>query len=251
MERYSTPVLQGSFAVKTLGIIGGIGPESTIEYYRLLVARYRERAENRHYPSILINSIDMKRMRDLIEADQWPRVTEYLAAELRKLAQAGADFALLAANTPHNIFEELERRSPIPLISIVAATRRAAQRLGLRKVALFGTRFTMQARFYPDEFEPAGIALVLPEPEDQDYIHRKYMDELVEGVFLAETRACLLAIADKLRKQHAIEGLVLGGTELPLLLKEPEHQGLRLLDTTRLHVEEAVARMLEPPGYEG
>ncbi len=232
--------------MKTLGIIGGIGPESTIEYYRLLVTRYRAQTDDRRYPSILLNSIDMKRMRDFIEADRWPEVIRYLAAELRKLAQGGADFGLIAANTPHKIFGELERESPIPLLSIVAAARRAAQRLGLRRVGLFGTRFTMESRFYPDDFEPAGITLVLPEPEDRACIHRKYMDELVEGVFLDETREHLLQIANRLRQEQGIEGLVLAGTELPLLLKEPNYQGLPFLDTTKLHVEEAVAGMLEP-----
>ncbi len=230
----------------TLGMIGGIGPESTLEYYRLLVARYREQERDHRYPSILLTSIDMKRLRDFIEADRWTEVTRYLLGELGKLARAGADFALIAANTPHYIFNDLERQSPIPLISIVVAARRAVQRLGLQKVGLFGTRFTMQARFYPDEFEKAGITLVLPDPEDQDYIHRKYMDELVEGVFPAETREQLLAIADKMRHQREIQGLILGGTELPLILNESEYAGLPMLDTTRLHVEEAVARMLEP-----
>jgi aspartate racemase len=233
-------------SVKRLGIIGGIGPESTIEYYRLLVARYRAKSNDRHYPLILLNSIDMKRMRDFFEAGQWAEVTEYLLAAIHLLARAGADFGLMAANTPHNVFRELEPRSPIPLISIVAATRRAAQGLGLRKVGLFGTRFTMQARFYSEDLERAGISLVLPEPKDRDYIHQKYMDELVEGVFLPETRAQLLRIVDKLRRQAGIEGLILGGTELSLILTEPNYQGLPLLDTTKIHVEEAVAQMLQP-----
>jgi aspartate racemase len=231
--------------MKTLGIIGGIGPESTIEYYRLLIGRYREQAKDRHYPSMVLNSIDLQRLRDWFDAGQWSRVTEYLVAELKRLAQAGADFALLAANTPHIVFDDVQRQSPLHLLSIVAAARREAQRLGLRKLGLFGTGFTMQARFYPDEFEKAGLTIVLPEPDAQAYIHRKYMDELVEGVFLPETRDQLLKIVDHLRQQQGIQGLILGGTELPLILKGPEHDGLPLLDTTRLHVEEAVARLLE------
>ncbi len=229
--------------MKTLGIVGGIGPESTLEYYRSIIAAYRAREQDGSYPHVIINSINMKRLVDLITANELAEVAEYLSGEVRTLERAGADFGLLAANTPHIVFEELRRRSPIPLISIVEATRDAAEALGLKRIGLFGTRFTMRAGFYQDAFNEAGMTLVVPEEREQEYIHEKYMGELVPGVFLPETRERLLSIADRLIERESIEGLILGGTELPLILRDETHGGIPLLDTTRIHVNAAVAQL--------
>ena len=229
--------------MKTLGIVGGTAPDSTIEYYRLIVAAYRDRVRDGSYPSLFIDSIDLKRMLDLISANRLADVARFLLDEFRKLARAGAEFGLLAANTPHIVFDDLARRSPIPLISIVEAACDAVQALGLKKVGLIGTRFTMQARFYPDVFSGRGIALCVPAPEDQAYIHAKYMDELVNGVFRPDVQAELLAIVDRLREKDDIQGVILGGTELPIALGSPGDRGIPFLDTTRIHVERAVARM--------
>ena len=230
--------------MKTIGIIGGTAPASTIEYYRLIVAAYRERTRDGSYPPILINSIDMKKMLDLIGADRLAEVTRYLLDEIGKLARAGADLGLLASNTPHIVFDDLQRQSPFPLVSIVEAACEAAHALGLGRVGLFGTRFTMQGRFYPEVFSRQGIVLSVPAPDDQAYIHDKYMGELVHGVFRPETREQLLAIVDRLKKKDGIQGLILGGTELPLILGDVADTGIPFLDTTRIHVERAVARML-------
>jgi aspartate racemase len=227
--------------MKTIGIIGGIAPESTIEYYRLIIDMYRKQVRDGSYPNIIINSIDMKKMLDQIGAGDLPGVTEYLLQEVRKLARAGADFGLLASNTPHIVFEDIRKQSPLPLISIVEAACTAVKSRGITRAALFGTRFTMQGRFYPEVFEQQGISLVVPEPSEQDYIHEKYMGELVYGVFLQETRAGLLRIADRLKEKAGIQALILGGTELPLILQEAEHKGIAFLDTTKAHVERSVA----------
>ena len=229
--------------MKTLGIIGGIAPESTVEYYRGLVAAYRERVRDGSYPSIVIDSIDLKKMLDLA-GTSLEELTQYLLAELRRLADAGASIALLASNTPHIVFDELRRRSPIPLVSIVEAACAEAKALGLGRVGLFGTRFTMQGRFYPDVFSREGIALVLPSPEDQAFIHDRYMGELVHGVFRPETRDGLLAVVDRLVATERIEGLILGGTELPLILRDPAGRSIPFLDTTRLHVAAAMKQLL-------
>jgi aspartate racemase len=230
--------------MRTLGIIGGIGPESTIEYYRLILASYRALRPDGGYPPLVINSINLTKMLDLIAANRLSEVTEYLLSEVKRLEQAGADFGLLAANTPHIIFDDLERRSPIPLISIVQSTCQAAKALNLKTVGLLGTRFTMQGQFYPEVFSRQGITLVVPDLGDQDYIHTKYMGELVKGVFLPETREGLLAIVDRLRKRTHIQAVILGGTELPLILREGDDGGIPFLDTTRIHAQSAVARML-------
>ena len=230
--------------MKTVGMIGGIGPESTIDYYRLIIAAYREQKPDGSYPAIVINSVDLTKLVGWFERNELPKVTEYLVGEVQKLARAGADFGLLAANTPHIVFDEIRRQSPIPLISIVEATCEAAKALGLKKVGLLGTRFTMQGRFYPEVFSRACITLAVPQQNEQDYIHDKYMNELLKGVFLPETRERLLAIVDQLKQREGIQGLILGGTELPLILRDATAGGIPLLDTTRIHVNAAVAQLL-------
>lgn len=192
----------------------------------------------------MINSIDLKKMLDLIGTNQLAEVTTYLAAEVQKLARAGADFGLLAASTPHVVFDALRRQSPISLISIVEVTCQAAQTQGLRRVGLIGTRFTMQGRFYSDVFLSAGIPLIVPAHQEQAYIHDAYINELVNGIVRPETRAGLLAIVGRLKTQERIDGLILGGTELPLIMRGVEDQGIPFLDTTKLHVEQVVRQLL-------
>jgi aspartate racemase len=229
--------------MKTLGLIGGTGPESTIEYYRLLVAKYREQADG-HSPPLIITSIDLKQMVEWMTAGNLAAVTDGLAAEFERLQKAGAEIAALTANTPHIVFDELQRRSPLPLISIVDAACEDARARGLNAIGLFGTRFTMQAPFYPAVFSRAGIKLVLPTDKEQEYIHDIYLGELLKDVFRPETRARLLEIADEMKRRDNIDGLILGGTELPLLLRDEEHNGMPLLDTTRIHVNKLVTEML-------
>lgn len=230
--------------MKTLGIIGGVGPESTIDYYRSIIALYRQRKTDGSYPQFIINSIDLKKELDLIIANDLVGATRFLLDEIQKLARAGVDFALIASNTPHIVFDDLQRQSPIPLISIVEATCKTAKAMKLKRVGLIGARFTMQGNFYPKVFTGEGIELAVPEPDDQAYVHDKYMNELVNGVFLPATRARLLAIVDRLKEKANIEGLILGGTELPLILRDESHNGMPFLNTTKIHVEAAVAEIL-------
>jgi aspartate racemase len=229
--------------MKTLGLVGGTGPESTIEYYRLLVAKYREQADG-NSPPLVINSVNLKNMIEWMTAGELAKVTNYLSDAIDKLRLAGADLAALTANTPHIVFDELQARSALPLISIVEATCDKVQELNLKTVALFGTRFTMQAPFYPTVFSRSDVKLVLPNDEEQHYIHEIYMGELLKDVFRPETRARLLAIADEMRERDQIEAVILGGTELPLVLRDEQHNGMPLLDTTRIHVERLVTEML-------
>ena len=229
--------------MKTLGVIGGIAPESTIDYYRTIIALYRTRKADGSYPPILINSIDLQRVLATVGAGQLAALTDWLLTELEKLERAGADFAIMASNTPHIVFDEVEGRSPLPLISIVTATCEIAKARGLKRLALFGTKFTMQGSVYRDVFARQEMTVVVPDSPDQDFIHEKYMSELVAGIFLPETRAGLLAIVDKLAQQAGIDGVILGGTELPLILRDPAHNGIPFLNTTRIHCEAAIERM--------
>ena len=229
--------------MRTLGMVGGIGPESTVDYYRSLFQTWREQTKDGSSPSIVINSIDLKKMLDLIAANALSEVTAYLSGEMQRLVRAGADVGLFAANTPHIVFDELQRRSSIPLISIVEATRETAEGFRFSRLGLFGIRFTVQGRFYPDIFSKAGISLIVPQEDEQAYIDEKYMNELVNGVFLPETRDRLLTIADRLAKQEHVQGLILAGTELPLILRD-SNPDIPLLDTTQIHVKAAINALL-------
>ncbi|PYS59913.1 MAG: aspartate racemase [Acidobacteria bacterium] len=245
--------------MKTVGIIGGIGPESTIEYYRFIIDGYRERksgtgvppvdnhaqdARATGYPSIIINSIDLTQLIAWMNANELDKVAEYLVQEIDRLARAGADFGALASNTPHVVFDQIRARSPIPLISIVESACDAVQNLGIKHVGLLGTRFTMQGRFYPEVFSRAGINLIVPNETEQDYIHEKYMGELLNNIFLPETREGLVAIVDRMKNRDCVEAVILGGTELPLILRNAGDKGIPLLDTTRIHVDRIVEELL-------
>src|SRR6266536_6511905 len=229
--------------MKVLGIIGGLGPESTIDYYGRIIALYRERTADGSYPQFIINSINMKKGLDFMDANNLAGMAEYLLEEIGRLAQAGATFGLISANTPHIVFDEVASKSPIPLISIAEATCAAAKERKLRRLALFGTRFTMHGTFYPKVFSREAIELVVPDATDQAYPHDKYLNELVSGKFLPETRARLLAIVDRMKANSDIDGVILAGTELPLILRDAAHNGIPFLNTTTIHCEAAVAEM--------
>jgi len=230
--------------MKTLGIIGGLGPESTIDYYQKIIALYRERTRNGSYPEFIVASVNLRKGLDFMDANDLAGMADYLLQGIGKLVRAGADFGLISANTPHIVFDDVASKSPIPLISIVAATCAAAKTRNLKRLALFGTAYTMQGTFYAKVFSREGIELLVPEPNDQDYIHYKYMNELVPGKFLAETRSGLLAIVDRMKAKSDIEGVILAGTELPLILRDPAHNRIPFLNTTKIHVEAAVTEML-------
>ena len=229
---------------KLIGIIGGIGPESTIDYYRLFVSIYRERRPEGGYPPLLINSIDLARALKLVSSNDLAALAAYLLEEIHRLARAGATHGLLSSNTPHIVFDEIEAASPIPLISIVETACRAAAERKLKRVGLFGTRFTMQGGFYQKVFAREGIEVAIPESSDQKFIHDTYLNELVNGIVRPETRERYIAIARRMKAEQGIEALILGGTELPLLLRGAIDIGVMLLDTAHLHVERAVAEVL-------
>jgi aspartate racemase len=230
--------------MKTLGIIGGLGPESTIDYYARIIALYRERQRDGSYPEFIIVSVNLKKGLDFMEAGDLAGMAAYLLEGIGKLADAGADFGLISANTPHIVFDEVASKSPIPLISIVEATCATAKTRNLKRLALFGTRYTMRGTFYPKVFSREGIELLVPQPNDQDYIHDKYMNELVPGKFLPETRAGLLAIIDRMKANGGIDGVILAGTELPLILRDSDYNGIPFLNTTNIHCEAVVDQML-------
>jgi len=224
-----------------LGLVGGLGPESTIDYYCRILDSWKE-TEPASSPSIVIDSLDVRRALDLVAQDR-EALTEYLLASVERLAGAGADFVAISANTPHLVFDALAARAHVPLLSIVDTCAEEASRRGLQRVLLLGTRFTMEAPFYPEVFGRRGIEVVAPTEEERSWIHGIYVEELLRGEFHDSTRKELVSIIERIRKANAIDGVVLGGTELPLLLRGREVAKLPVLDTTALHVGAIVKRL--------
>ena len=233
----------------SVGLIGGLGPESTIDYYRRILEAWAKEAPGTA-PSIIIDSLDVQRALRLVGSDR-PALIEYLLASLRRLAGAGVDFVAMTANTPHIVFDELVMRSPVPMVSIVEVCADEAQRRGLGRLALLGTRFTMEGSFYPDVFARRGITVVIPPPEDREWVHARYIGQLLKGEFRDDTRHEITALVSRLRDDEGVDGVILGGTELPLLLPGPDIAGAPALDTTALHVAAIVERLPRGESHHG
>ena len=226
-----------------VGLVGGLGPESTIDYYKRIIEVWQRRQPG-SAPSIVIDSLDVQQAIRLVSGDRAALIA-YLAESVQRLAAAGTDFVAMTANTPHLVFDEVASRSPVPLLSIVETCAAAAQRLGLGRLALLGTRFTMEATFYPEVCARYGITVIPPDEEDRAWIHDRYLGELLKGEFKSSTRGEFTALVARLSEQHGIDGVVLGGTELPLLLPGDTIAGVPVLDTTALHVEAIVNHLRE------
>lgn len=226
---------------RIVGIVGGLGPESTIDYYRRILEAWAHE-DPASSPSIVIDSLDVRIALHLVEHDR-PALVGYLMSSLQRLAGAGASFAAMTANTPHIVFDELAAASPIPLLSIVETCAEEAQHRGSRRLALLGTRFTMEAPFYPDVFARRDITVVLPRDAERTWVHDRYIGELLKGVFLDDTRERFVEIVARLRDDDGVDGVILGGTELPLLLRDLSIAALPVLDTTALHVAAIVKRL--------
>lgn len=224
--------------MKTIGIIGGLGPEATADYYKSVIGALRVEG-SLAAPEIIIYSVSLEEVFTLVEAQQWNSLIYLLVAKVKALHRAGADFAVISANTPHIVFDEVQTKSPIPLLSIVTATLDKAKELGLKQVGLLGTKFTMASNFFSAPFSAQGISVIVPAQNDQDYIHEKLVQEIELGIFTDETRTGLLAVIERLIEQENIEAVILGCTELPLILSKSAF-GIPFLNTTAIHVESIV-----------
>jgi aspartate racemase len=191
---------------------------------------------------LVVSSADLTTFFRLVGAGDLDELTTFLVTEVERLAQAGAEFASLAANTPHVVLPTVQERSRIPLISIVEVTTTEMTGRGIRSAAL-GTRFTMQGRFYPDVCERSDIRIVVPQPDEQALIHDKYVTELIPGDIRPSTRDALTAIIQRMIAADGVEGVILGGTELPSILKGDNIGGVPLFDTTAIHVRAIVNEM--------
>ncbi|MDC7219046.1 MAG: amino acid racemase [Spirochaetales bacterium] len=222
--------------MKVIGLLGGMGPESTVNYYSHIIKLYRERTGKDEYPSIVINSVCMTRMLGMVSRGELDELVDFLAAGVEKLIAAGAEICAICSNTPHLVFEALEKRVSLPLVSIVDAAATEAQRREAKRVLLIGTSFTMKNDFYSKSFGARGISLFVPEPQEQEIIHNTIFPELEEGIVIPEKKAVLLNICRKIMTENKLDGVILGCTELPLMIK-PGDFDREIYDTVEIHID--------------
>ena len=225
--------------MKRIGIIGGIGPESTVDYYKLIIGAFHEKQAELGYPEIIIYSANLSSLMRILEANDWETLTDWLLEKVVALHKAGAEFAVIGSNTPHIVFDKVSSRSPIPMLSITEETRKNAQKRGFKKFGLLGTRFTMESDLFKKPFGDNEMVVVVPEKEDQELIHHRLFSEIELGIIKDSTRKELLSIVKKMIDRHSIDALILGCTELPLILNKDEF-GIPFLNTTAIHAESIV-----------
>lgn len=223
---------------KKIGILGGMTPESTVVYYQHIFKRYQKLFGNLDYPETIIYDVSFQRFADWMGVEDWDSIEEALLSGLNSLRAAGADFAVIATNTMHILFDKIQARSPLPLISIIDATAEAINEEGMERVGLLGTRFTMENPFFIEGLAKHGIEATVPEKEGRNYIDKVVFDELSIGLLRPESRDGYLKIISSLIENGA-EGIVLGCTEIPLLVT-PEHTSTKLFDTATIHAEKAL-----------
>lgn len=229
---------------RVLGIVGGTGPESTIDYYRSLVATWRRRVPDGSYPRVIINSIEAGRVFKSLGDGDFAGVGRVLGPALMALASAGCERALLASNASHLALDKIDPPSPIPLIHIVDTARGAAASAGHRRLGLLGTRFVMESDLYPVRLKPAGLQVIIPSAEERELVHGIYFGELVQGIVRDESRQALTSVVDAMRLRDQIDAVILGGTELALILTGPTCAGIPVLNTAQIQVDAAVDWLL-------
>lgn len=225
--------------MKIIGILGGLGPESTSDYYKEIISVFNTTYRELAYPEIIIYSANVNELMQLVNISAWNRLTEWLLEKIKHIHKAGAEFAVIASNTPHIVFDELNALSPIPLLSIVEQTCKKAQKMGLKNIGLMGTKLTMASDFYKKPFIHNGMSVVVPTENEQELIHQRLFSEIELGIFKDSTRNELLNIAERMAAQDGIDSLILGCTELPLILTQDAY-GIPFLNTAAIHCESII-----------
>jgi aspartate racemase len=220
---------------KKIGVLGGLSPESTIEYYRYITRAYTERFGDYGYPEIIIYGVSFQPYVDWSQQERWDLVALGLSEAAKKLEAAGADFIVIATNTMHLVFDQVQASVAVPMLSLLDAVGDAILKQDVKRVGLLGTKFTMEKTFYQDALARKGITVLIPNKDEREYVNAVIYDELVAGRIRDESRAGFVAIIKKLAERGA-EGVILGCTEIPLLVSE-EDAGLSLFDTTAIHAK--------------
>ena len=226
-----------------LGLIGGTGPESTIEYYKGIEYGVQQKAGRSFFPNLTIESLSVFDVLEFCGKQDYAGLTAYLLKGIRNLAAAGANYAALTGITPHIVFEELSKASPIPLISMVDTARDYAAAQGYKRICLLGTLPTMEGEFFQSSFAKCGIEVVTPNAEERNYIGTKIETELEFGKVLPETQQKFKEIAERIIKEEQVQAIVLGCTELPLIFKSVELP-VPYIDVMQVHINTLVDLIL-------
>ncbi|HWP81726.1 MAG TPA: aspartate/glutamate racemase family protein [Bacteroidota bacterium] len=230
--------------MKTIGLIGGLSWESSAEYYRLLNQEFQRRLGGYHSAPLLMYSFNLAEMEPLQRTGQWDKAAARMVKAAQQLEQAGADFLLISSNTMHITAPEVERNVSLPLLHIADATAEAIGKAGLKRVGLLGTAYTMEKDFYKARLTRSnGLSLLVPQKTDREIVHRIIYDELCFGKILQTSKEEYLRVMRDLVRQGA-EGIILGCTEISLLIKEGDFD-TPLFDTTAIHVSKAVEFALQ------
>ena len=224
--------------MKTIGLIGGMSWESSLEYYRLINQKVKDKLGKKHSCESLMYSVDFYEIEKLQHQGKWEELSEEMIKYAENLKKGGAEFIVICTNTMHKMAGEIEDKINIPLIHIADAVSKAINEKGIKKVALLGTKFTMEEDFYKNRLKENGIEVIIPWEEEREIIHNTIYNELIDGLILDESREKFKAIIQNLKSRGA-EGVVLGCTEIPLLIKD-EDSPIEVFDTTELHAEAAV-----------
>jgi aspartate racemase len=228
--------------MRTIGLIGGMSWESSIEYYRLLNRGVQQRLGGHHSAQLLLASVDFEPVKQAQHAGDWAAATAPLVAAARQLEHGGADFALLCTNTMHKVFDDLQAATPLPFLHLADATGERLRAAGVRRVGLLGTAFTMEQDFYRGRLASRfGLDVVVPEADDRALVHRVIYDELCQGEIREPSRAAYADVIARLRAQG--EAVILGCTEIGLLVR-PQDSVLPVFDTTQIHCDAALERAL-------
>ena len=219
--------------MKRIGIIGGLSAESTIEYYKILIEEYNKLKGGLASPLVIIDSLNLEEVRDLVDINKWDEVTEMILHSAQNLEKAGAEVIIIATNTIHKIFDNVERNIKTPMISIVVATADAIKKQGLKRVGLLGTTYAIKAEFYQETLLKHSPETIVPDQEDQEYVNKVIFDELVHHILTPESKEGYLEVIKSLQEAGA-EGVILGCTEIPLLIKQ-EDSPIPVFDTTTIH----------------
>jgi len=230
--------------MKKAGIVGGIGPASTVDYYNGIIRGVRARSNDGNYPEIVIDSINMAEMLSLVQNKNWDALSNMLLRAIKNLADAGAGFAAIASNTPHIVFDRVQKQAALPLVSIVESTCQYAALKGCKKPMIIGTRFTMSSGLYSEAFKEYNISAAVPPEDEQELIHNIIFPKLEDGIVVPEDKAKMLEIVKRLIGEYRADALVLGCTELPLMIKDGELDVL-ILNTTEIHIDAIVRKMIE------
>jgi aspartate racemase len=232
--------------VKTIGIIGGVSWASSIEYYRLMNEIVRDTLGGVHSAQILMFSIEFgefSKQERLADKGDWTMINQTMEDAALRLKRGGADFVVIASNTLNSLADRLEKKAGIPFLNIADATGEKVREKGLRKVALLGTKFTMEQPFYRNRLKKYGLTVVAPNEKERDYINRVIFDELCANRVKEESKREFVRIINRLKKDAGVEGVILGCTEIPMLIKQADVD-IPVFDTTVIHSEAAVKRSL-------